>query len=178
MQTPKVNSHPAPVGARALVVDDNRVNRALLASRLKNMGLRVITAEGGQEALDTLKAHHADLVLLDIEMPGLSGFEVLTRIRERFTRAQLPVVMVTAREDEGDIVRALSEGANDYIFKKSDFAVIRARVEGQLALKRALDQFHESRSMESISIVTGGIAHEINTPLQYINDNASFIDQA
>jgi DNA-binding response OmpR family regulator len=118
-----------------LVVDDNMGNRDLLSRRLERKGFRVITAEDGQRALDILATSKVDLVLLDINMPGLTGLDVLRKVRETQTPSALPVVMVTARTESEDVVEALELGANDYVTKPIDFPVVLARVKAQLRLR-------------------------------------------
>lgn len=138
-------SHPI------LVVDDNDANRELLCRRLRSRGYPVATASGGREALDYLLAHEAAMVLLDIEMPGLNGLDVLHSIRETWTAARLPVVIVTARTRSEDIVEALDLGADDYITKPIDFAVTLARIRTQLARKDAEDRLRASEERYALA---------------------------
>jgi class 3 adenylate cyclase/ActR/RegA family two-component response regulator len=146
LRTPPVPRSSAPPAraaeapARLLVVDDNELNRDLLARRLKKRGYLVRVAEDGRRALDLLEREIFDLVLLDIMMPGVSGLDVLRAVRARHSVAELPIVMATARDQGEDIVEALGLGANDYVTKPLDFAVVLARVETQLSLKRALEE--------------------------------------
>jgi class 3 adenylate cyclase/CheY-like chemotaxis protein len=121
---------------RILVVDDNEMNRDMLSRRLAGKGYSVTVAEDGHAALRLIDEQPFDAVLLDVMMPGLSGFEVLTRLRATFSRSDLPVIMATARDQSEDVVEALRLGANDYVTKPLDFAVVLARLESQLALKR------------------------------------------
>jgi adenylate cyclase len=125
-----------PGSVSLLVVDDNELNRDMLSRRLGSRGFKVEVAEGGQQALDWLERQDFDLVLLDVMMPGLSGIDVLKRLRERWPESDLPVVMATARDATEDVVEALRLGANDYVTKPLDFAVVLARVETQLTLRR------------------------------------------
>jgi serine/threonine protein kinase/ActR/RegA family two-component response regulator len=120
-----------------LVVDDNEMNRDMLGRRLEKKGYRVRTAEDGVSALALLAAEPIDLVMLDIEMPGMSGLDVLREVRKTRTSAQLPILMATARSDSQDVVQALEAGANDYVIKPLDFPVVLARVEAQLRLRPA-----------------------------------------
>jgi adenylate cyclase len=120
-----------------LVVDDNEINRDVLARRLRQCGYRVAVAIGGQQAIQMLSTQLFDLVLLDIIMPGMSGFEVLTILRQHYSAAELPVIMVTASDQSSDIVEALTLGANDYVTKPLDFPVVLARLRTHLSLKRA-----------------------------------------
>jgi len=126
-------------GGRVLVVDDNEMNRDMLARRLAKRGFDVEVAENGVLALEAIEEHDFDLVLLDINMPDMDGFEVLERVREGHSAASLPVLMATARDDSEDIVRALQMGANDYVTKPLDFPVVLARVGAHLSLKKSKD---------------------------------------
>ncbi len=123
-----------------LVVDDNELNRDLLSRRLLKKGFEVSLAEDGFAALTWLDNNPCDLVLLDIMMPGMSGIEVLEKIRETRDGTELPIIMATAKDTRDDIVGALRSGANDYVTKPIDFPVVLARVNAQLNLKRANDR--------------------------------------
>ena len=130
-------SMPGQSGATLLVVDDNADNRDLLARRLEKRGYQVRLACDGAEALAAVAASGIDLVLLDVMMPGLSGLEVLRRVRQTHSEIELPVVMATARSDSEDVVEALSLGANDYVTKPLDFPVVLARIETLLRTRGA-----------------------------------------
>lgn len=119
-------------GHRLLVVDDNEDNRDMLARRLRKRGYDVDTAEDGFVALDRAEADHFDLIILDIMMPGMSGLEVLRRLREIHPRAELPILMATAKSGSEDMVKALELGANDYVTKPIDFPVVLARIQAHL----------------------------------------------
>jgi class 3 adenylate cyclase len=123
-----------------LVVDDNEMNRDLLSRRLLKKGFDVHLAEDGFVALEWLAENPCDLVLLDIMMPGMSGIEVLEKLRETRDGTELPIIMATAKDTREDIVGALQSGANDYVTKPIDFPVVLARVKVQLDLKRAHDK--------------------------------------
>jgi CheY-like chemotaxis protein len=120
-----------------LIVDDNEMNREVLARRLQRPEYRISRARSGREALDLINALPVDLVLLDAMMPEMSGLEVLQAIRTKHSIIELPVIMVTAKEQTEDVVAALEMGANDYVTKPLNFPVVLARVHTQLALKRA-----------------------------------------
>jgi class 3 adenylate cyclase/CheY-like chemotaxis protein len=125
-----------PGSISLLVVDDNELNRDMLSRRLGSRGFRVSVAEDGESALAMIEKQPFSLVLLDVMMPGLTGIDVLKRLRERFSESDLPVVMATARDATEDVVEALHLGANDYVTKPLDFAVVLARIESQLTLRR------------------------------------------
>jgi adenylate cyclase len=123
-----------------LVVDDNENNRDMLSRRLERSGFTVVTAEDGFKALDWLDANPCDLILLDIMMPGMSGIEVLKKLRETRDPSVLPIFMATANDTRDDIVGALRAGANDYVTKPIDYPVVLARVQTQLGIKRLSDR--------------------------------------
>lgn len=121
---------------RVLVVDDNEMNRDMLSRRLARRGIAVEAAENGRRALDLVATRRYDLVLLDIMMPDIDGLEVLQQIRRTRTASELPVIMVTAKDQSADVVRALDAGANDYVTKPIDFNVAMARLNTHLTIAR------------------------------------------
>jgi sigma-B regulation protein RsbU (phosphoserine phosphatase) len=123
-----------------LVVDDDEMNRDMFSRRLQHKGYAVTVARDGRQALKLLGDRRFDLVLLDVMMPGVNGLEVLKTIRTIDGPTDLPVIMTTARGESRDVVEALNLGANDYVTKPLDFPVVLARIQTQLALKRAADQ--------------------------------------
>jgi len=144
-----VNRPPA-VGAAAspstiLVVDDNPFNREIAAEHLTSRGHQVLLAEGGRQALELIGRQPVDAVILDVMMPGMDGREVLDRIRERYPLAELPVIMATARVERDEVVESLRHGANDYVLKPIDFPLLLARLDTQLALKRAHDEIRRAQ---------------------------------
>lgn len=132
-----------PAQSVILVVDDNEVNCDLLTRRLARKGFATEAACDGFKALEWLANNHCDLVLLDIMMPGMSGIEVLKKVRETRNGTELPVIMATAKDTREDIVDALNLGANDYVTKPLDFQVVLARVNTQLEMKRANDRIRQ-----------------------------------
>ena len=126
----------SPQQSRLLIVDDNEMNRDMLARRLSRSGYLVDVAENARQLMQHVKENGLDLVLLDIEMPEVSGFDALKMLRKDYSPSQLPIIMVTARNQREDIVRALNLGANDYLTKPIDFPVALARIGTQLSRKR------------------------------------------
>ncbi|MBI4872028.1 MAG: response regulator, partial [Candidatus Riflebacteria bacterium] len=118
-----------------LVVDDDQMARDMLARRLGTRGYSVQTASDGPAALASLDG--VDLVLLDVSMPGMDGFEVLRLIRRKRDKTELPVLMVTAHTESQEVIRALESGANDYITKPIDLPVTLARIKTHLSLRKA-----------------------------------------
>jgi DNA-binding response OmpR family regulator len=125
-----------PQQSRLLVVDDNEMNRDMLARRLARSGYLVDVAENALQLLQRAKENGLDLVLLDIEMPQISGFDALKALRNDYSPSQLPIIMVTARNQRTDIVKAINLGANDYLTKPIDFPVALARIKTLLSQKR------------------------------------------
>jgi serine/threonine protein kinase len=115
-----------------LVVDDNDLNRDMLSRRLERRGFHVERARDGYEALSLVERGPVDLVLLDIMMPGISGMDVLRKLRESHPPTDLPVIMATAKDQSEDMVQAFELGANDYVTKPLDFQVVLARVQAHL----------------------------------------------
>ena len=137
--------------ARILLVDDEAANRDMLSRRLERRGYAVAVAASGPEALDAIAQETFAAVLLDVQMPGMSGLEVLRTVRERWTGAQLPVLMVTAKDGSEDIVTALDLGANDYITKPIDFAVALARLRTHLARREAEERLRASEERYALA---------------------------
>jgi len=128
------------VRPRLLIVDDISDNRTVLTRWFQRRGFDVVEAESGLAAIELLTGEPFDLVLLDVMMPGIDGFETLKRIRQERSASALPVIMVTSKSESENIVDALERGANDYVTKPVDFAVALARVNAQIGRKRAEQQ--------------------------------------
>ena len=130
---------PAPdvVGSRILVVDDNPSNRDLLTRRLGREGYRVTAAECGISALALTAAEDFDLVLLDLIMPDLSGFEVLCRLKAQESTRHIPVIMISALDELDTAVRCIAAGAEDYLPKPFNPVLLRTRIGACLKKKAA-----------------------------------------
>jgi adenylate cyclase len=136
---------PSSVASRILVVDDNASNRDLLSRRLQREGYRVTSAEGGAAALAMIAAEGFDLVLLDLMMPGLSGFEVLSRLKADGGTRHIPVIMISALDELDSTVRCIEAGAEDYLPKPFNPVLLRARINACLEKKRLLDELHAEK---------------------------------
>jgi CheY-like chemotaxis protein len=140
---PLAQSKAEPKKGRILAVDDDALNREMVSRRLCSLGYQVETAADGPSALGRLERERFDLILLDVVMPDVSGLEVLATIRAQYDRGDLPVIMTTALDASSDVVEALGLGANDYVTKPLDLAVVVARIDTQLGLKEARDKVRE-----------------------------------
>jgi class 3 adenylate cyclase len=126
--------------SRILVVDDNASNRDLLARRLERQGHTVLQAEDGSRALALVGEQALDLVLLDLMMPGISGYEVLTRLKADLRHRDLPVIMISALSELDSVVRCIEAGADDYLAKPFNPILLRARVGSSLEKKHLRDR--------------------------------------
>ena len=133
----------AESGARLLVVDDNKVNRLLLIRALELQGHRAAGAENGRLALEMLEREPFDLVLLDIAMPEMDGFQVLERLLANSRLRDLPVIVTSAVEGLDSVVRCIELGAEDYLAKPVNPVLLKARIGAGLAKKRLRDQQKE-----------------------------------
>lgn len=137
--------------SRLLIVDDNEMNRDMLARRLERNGYLVDVVESAKQLMQHIQQNTVDLVLLDIEMPEISGLDALKTLRESYSPVQLPIIMVTAKNQSEDIVKALNLGANDYLTKPVDLPVALARIGTQLSHKRAQEALRESEERYALA---------------------------
>ncbi len=133
----------AESGARLLVADDNKVNRLLLGRSLEQLGHRVAMAENGRIALDMLRRESFDLLLLDMEMPEMSGFQVLEQMVADLQLRDLPVIVTSSLEGVAHVARCIELGADDYLPKPVNPVLLKARIGSSLEKKRLRDQQKE-----------------------------------
>lgn len=175
--------------ARILIVDDNEMNRDMLARRLERDGHEVVLAENGPQALECLITHPIDLMLLDIMMPQMSGYEVLERVKENTSLPYIPVIIISAVSDLNSVVRCIEIGAEDYLFKPFNPILLKARVDASLSRKRLSDwqQQHltqlERHSVEGTTPLLAGAHHIANSSVLFmeivdIDRIAGFIEPA
>jgi class 3 adenylate cyclase len=134
-----ISTQPMP-NARILAVDDDALNRDMLMRRLDKLGYEVVEAANGREALAKLKDGNFDLVLLDIVMPDLDGFQALEYIKADPRLKHIPVIMLTALDDVESTVRCIEAGAEDFVPKPFNPVLLRARITASLEKKRLRDQ--------------------------------------
>lgn len=131
---------PTSAPASLLVVDDNKVNRMLLTRSLQLEGHIVETAENGKEALEKFRSGKFDLMLLDIEMPVMNGFEVLEACLQDVELRQIPIIMTSAMDELDAVVKCVELGAEDYLTKPVNQILLRARINASLEKKRLRDE--------------------------------------
>lgn len=166
-----------------LIADDSKTVRNRLVSILETLeGVELRVAVDGLEALALARERKPDLLLSDNEMPGLNGIQLLRLLRGTWSRAELPILMLTANSATETKVLAFQHGANDYVTKPVEAAELCARVLGQLELKRAINQnlearvqLLEARKYQAVGRLAAGVAHELNNPAQYTFSNLSFL---
>ena len=121
---------------RVLIVDDEDVNLQLLSNILRAQGYEIATATNGRDAVHIIKKNPPDMVLLDVEMPVMDGYETLKKIRETYPANRLPVIIITIKDESEDMVHAFEMGANDFVIKPIDLAVLLARIRTHLSVIR------------------------------------------
>jgi two-component system cell cycle response regulator len=147
------------MSARILVVDDIETNRRLLEARLSAEYFEVVEAEDGEAALKAARDHAPDLILLDIMMPGMDGFETCRRLKADPTLRHIPVVMVTALDQRDDRIKGLEAGADEFLTKPVDDVALFARVRSLLRLKVVMDELRLRESgddVETKQVAVGG----------------------
>jgi two-component system, cell cycle response regulator len=141
---------------RILVVDDNPDNLEIISTRLRFRGYDVDVAAHGSEALDLVDRVQPDLILLDVMLPDIDGYEIARRIKSDDRLPFIPIILVTARDSTQDKVAGLDAGADDYLPKPINFPELEARVRSMLRIKRLQDELEEkNRELERISISDG-----------------------
>ena len=189
-------------GLRILVVDDDAVNRQVLVNHLSLQPFKVMIASDGEEALAMMDQHHVDMVLLDIMMPGMSGFEVCREIRKTHGVHELPVIYLSARNRVDDLKSGFDSGGNDYLLKPVSKGELLARVhtharildthrnlENKVAertvelreknqeIVRTQDQLIMSEKMASVGVLSAGMAHEINNPNNFVYSGCQLVGE-
>ncbi len=176
-------SHAAPL---VLVVDDGEMNRALMEAYLADLDCRLRTAEDGASALASIEAEMPDLVLLDVQMPGMDGYEVCRRIKARPRGRLLPVVMITALDHPKDRVFALEAGADDFMSKPVDRIELVARVRSALRLKALYDNldsadqviFSLAAAVEAKDAYTERHTHRVAETARHIGEKMGLPERA
>jgi two-component system cell cycle response regulator len=141
---------------RILVVDDNQDNIEIIATRLRFRGYEILEASDGAQALELVRESAPDLILLDVMLPDIDGYEISRRIKGADDLPFIPIILVTARDSTQDKVAGLDAGADDYLTKPINFPELEARVRSMLRIKRLQDELEEkNRELERLSISDG-----------------------
>jgi signal transduction histidine kinase len=197
-QCPMPNLSMSIIENTILVVDDTPTNLQVLFDLLSEQGYRVAIAKNGEIALQRMQTSQPNLILLDVMMPGIDGFETCQRLKANPATSDIPVVFMTALSDSVDKIKGLSLGAVDYITKPIQHEEVLARIRVHLQLRNAtrvmeqrtdeLNQALESLKQAQLHLVQGekmsalgqlvaGIAHEINNPVNFINGNLNHVKE-
>ncbi len=131
---------------RILVADDNATNVDILKTRLAAQGYEIVTAADGEEALAAVRTQQPDLILLDVMMPKMDGFEVCRRMRADASLPYIPIILVTAKTDTADVVAGLDAGGDEYLTKPVDQTSLAARVRSMLRIKALHDTVHQQKA--------------------------------
>ena len=154
-----------------LIVDDNPNNVKVLCDLLSHHNYRISIAKSGQSALKKVTRSRPDLILLDIMMPDMDGFEVCTRLKAEPDTKNIPILFMTALSDTANKVKGLSLGAVDYITKPIEHEEALARIRVHLRLRQTQAQLIQEAKMAALGQLVAGIAHEINNPVSFIFGN-------
>ena len=156
-----------------LVVDDQESNIQVVGAALGKLGFEILPATGGLQAFQRLAVRRPDLILLDLLMPEMDGFEVCRRIRENAHWAEIPIIFLSSADDKGLIVRALESGGVDYITKPFNHAELVTRVRTHLALKRARDELKQLA--EDRDELLGILTHDLKNHLGGMDMSAQLL---
>jgi two-component system sensor histidine kinase/response regulator len=160
---------------RILVVDDQEANVQALSGMLEPLGFEIIPVTSGEKALQCLAAYPADLILLDVLMPEMDGFEVCQRIRAQGHLNEIPIIFLSAADEKAFVVRAFEAGAVDYVTKPFNQAELISRVRTHMALKRARDRL--TRLAEDKDELLGILAHDLKNHLGGMQMSAKLLHE-
>jgi DNA-binding response OmpR family regulator/anti-sigma regulatory factor (Ser/Thr protein kinase) len=154
-----------------LIVDDNPANLQILMQLLDDKGYRIFLSESGESALFQAEQIRPDLILLDVRMPGIDGFETCRRLKKRESTRNIPVIFITALGRQEEKIEGFQAGAVDYVTKPFHKDEVLARIHAQISLIRQRRELAEARTVETMRTLIGGIAHVFNNKLFCITGN-------
>lgn len=160
---------------KILLIDDQPEIGVLMKAVLTRSGYQVLIAENGQSGIDTARVEKPDLILLDIMMPGLNGFEVCRILSSTPATATIPIIIMTGRISSSDLNQGFEEGAFDYLKKPVDRTELLARIKAALRFRDAREQQVESEKIEMFNATIVTTNHKIKQPLTLINLTMSAI---
>jgi signal transduction histidine kinase len=181
MATPAETARPSEGrGRRILVVDDERLNRRILSAILQPEGFEVVEADSGEQALERYALAPPDLVLLDVVLPGMNGFDACRNLRARYGDSAAPVIFITAKSESDDVVEGLAAGGVDYLPKPIRAKEALARIHAHLQIRALLaeqrllvEQLSSANSAKNRLL--GMAAHDLRNPLASIRGLAEFL---
>jgi len=154
--------------AKILIVDDQPANLSVLFDYLDDFNARIFVAQSGQRALKFLENETFDIIILDIVMPEMDGFEVCKRLKEKEESKNIPVIFMSALADISSILKGFEAGGVDYIIKPARKEEVIARVSTHLNMRYMEQMVREKEKFESLAVMAGGIAHNFNNILMGI----------
>ena len=154
--------------ARILIADDAPDVVELLRKRLRHEGYDTIEACDGEECLELAREHKPDLIILDVMMPKLDGFEVCRRLKANRRTAYIPVLMLTAKGEVESKVKGLDAGAQDYVAKPFNYAELSARIKSLLTAQAAREKLVQEEKLDALDQMMEGVVHELRNPLTSI----------
>ena len=160
---------------KILIVDDDLMNGKQIKLRLEKRNYECEYVSSGEDCLKAIEEKEYDCVLLDIMMPGISGLDVLKQVRETKNSYELPIIMVTAKDEADDIVAALKLNANDYITKPVNIDIATARINTQVDLKNLIKTTIQAKRAQTVTTMITTLNHEINNPLAIAIGNLTIL---
>jgi signal transduction histidine kinase len=158
-----------------LIVDDNAADRALLRTVLSRAGYSVSEVAKGHEALQQARAVRPHVIILDVNLPDMSGLDVCRAVRADGELSAIPVLMLTVRHDDTDVVAGLEAGADDYVAKDADSAIVLGRVRRLIEFRQMSGLAMLNQQLAQVGRLLTGIVHEIRGPLAVIRGNAELL---
>lgn len=201
-----MDATPSAVGpATLLIIDDVAANVGIVVDSLDSYGFRILVAQDGEEGVRRAEFALPDLILLDVMLPGIDGFEVCRRLKANAATRQIPVIFMTALADSASMVAGFAAGGVDYVTKPFAISEVAARVNTHLSLQamrselaaqnlrlqQAYDelkdshqrlaetqaQLLQSEKMASVGVLAAGVAHEINNPIGFVSSNLASLEE-
>jgi len=174
-----------------LIADDNQNNLKILSAMLEELGYKVRIAKSGEQTIQSVETLKPDIILLDIHMPGMDGYEVCKKLKSTEKYSDIPVIFISALSEVFNKIQAFQAGGVDYITKPFELEEVQLRVESHIKLKentlmlqKALSDLRDreelliqTEKMAALGVLTSGIAHEINNPVNFISNSFSAIEE-
>lgn len=174
-----------------LIADDNQNNLKVLSTMLESLGYRVRVAKSGEQAIQSVETLKPDIILLDIHMPGMDGYEACKKLKQNKEYSDIPVIFISALSEVFNKIQAFKAGGIDYITKPFELEEVRLRVETHIRLRENTTMLEKTlkdlqdkeelliqrEKMSALGIMTSGLAHEINNPINFISNSVSALEE-